>query len=121
MKVIIDTNAFMVPLQFGVDIFKELERLGFKDFMVPSAVIRELSALKKLSKGKDKLAANTGLTLAQRCREIMTEGSADDAIIELAITQEAAVLTNDAELKERLANEGIAVVSLRGKDHLEIM
>ncbi|MCK4928483.1 MAG: DNA-binding protein [Methanosarcinales archaeon] len=121
MKVIIDTNAFMVPVQFGVDIFKELNRLGFDEFIVPSGVVRELTALKKLAKGKDKLAANTGMTLTSKCAEVMTEGTVDDAIIELAIEQEAAVLTNDIELKKRLCSKDITVVYLRGKDHLEMM
>ena len=121
MKVIIDTNAFMGSFQFGLDIFKELERLGYKECIVPSSVIRELNALKKLSRGKDKLAANASVTLASRCTQVITEGPADDAIIELALEQGAAVFTNDAELKKRLSENDIKIVHLRGKDHLEIM
>ncbi|MDF1557073.1 MAG: DNA-binding protein [ANME-2 cluster archaeon] len=120
-KVIIDTNAFMIPVQFGVDIFKELNRLGFDEFLAPSAVVRELNALKKLARGKDKLAANAGLTLTQRCTQVMGEGPADDAIEELAIAEGAAVLTNDIELKKRLCSKDITVVYLRTKDHLEMM
>jgi len=121
MKVIIDTNAFMIPVQFGVDIFKELNRLGFDEFLVPSGVVRELKALKQVAKGKDKLAANAGFTLTQQCTQVTTEGPVDDAIIKLAIEEEAAVLTNDIELKKRLCSKDITVVYLRGKDHLEKM
>lgn len=121
MKVIIDTNAFMLPVQFGVDIFKELGRLGFKDFIVPSSVVRELNAIQKFARSKDKMSANVGLKLARECREIITEGNADDAIMELAMDEKAAVFTNDAELKKRLCSEHITVVYLRGMDHLEIM
>jgi rRNA-processing protein FCF1 len=121
MKVIIDTNAFMVPVQFGVDIFKELGRLGFKDFIVPSSVVRELNGIKKFAKSKDKMSANVGLRLARECREIITEGNADDAIVELAMVEKAAVFTNDAELKKRLCSKDITIVYLRGTDHLEIM
>ncbi|MCL7415540.1 MAG: DNA-binding protein [ANME-2 cluster archaeon] len=120
-KVIIDTNAFMIPVQFGVDIFKELNRNGFDEFIAPSAVVRELNALKKLARGKDKLAANAGLTLTERCTQVLVEGPADDAIEELAIAEGAAVLTNDIELKKRLCSKDITVVYLRTKDHLEIM
>ncbi|MEA3282757.1 MAG: DNA-binding protein, partial [Euryarchaeota archaeon] len=42
MKIIIDTNALMVPAEFGVDIFSELSRLGFDEWIVPSGVSREL-------------------------------------------------------------------------------
>jgi len=121
MKVIIDTNAFMVPVQFGLDIFRELRRLGFKDFIVPSSVVRELNGIKKLARGKDKMSANVGLGLARECSEIITEGNADDAIVELAVKEKAAVFTNDAELKKRLCSKDITIVYLRGMDHLEIM
>lgn len=121
MKIIIDTNGFMSNSQFGLDFFSELERLGFKDFIVTSSVIRELDAIRRLSKGKDKLAANVGRTLAEQCRQVFTEGPADDAIIELALEEGAAVFTNDAELKNRLTSKDITIVHVRGKDHLEIM
>jgi len=121
MKVIIDTNSFMIPVLFGVDIFRELERLGYKEFIAPFSVVRELKGLKKFSKGKNKLAANAGLTLSERCIQETTQGPADDAIIELAIAKDAAVLTTDVELKERLSNKSITVIHLRGKTHLEIM
>lgn len=42
MKIIIDTNGFMIPVQFGVDIFEELKRLGFNEFYVPEAVVFEI-------------------------------------------------------------------------------
>ncbi|MDM7913138.1 MAG: DNA-binding protein, partial [Methanotrichaceae archaeon] len=35
---ILDTNALMTPEQFGVDIFSELQRLGFVECLVPRAV-----------------------------------------------------------------------------------
>ena len=31
IKVVLDTNALMVPEQFGVDIFSELLRLGYAE------------------------------------------------------------------------------------------
>jgi len=39
LKVIVDTNGFMVQAQFGVDIMDELGRLGYDECIVPSAVI----------------------------------------------------------------------------------
>lgn len=121
MKIIIDTNGFMVPVQFGLNIFIELEKLGYKDFIAPSSVVRELSALKKLARGKDKLAANVGYDISQQCRQVMVEGPADDTIEALAIEEDAAVFTNDVELKKRLCRKDITIVHLRGKSHLEIM
>ncbi len=122
MKVIIDTNAFMVPVQFGLDIFRELGRLGFKDFYCSFISDQGTEWYKKSWPGvRIKMSANVGLGLARQCREIITEGNADDAIVELAVKEKAAVFTNDAELKKRLCSKDITVVYLRGKDHLEIM
>ena len=45
VKVIIDTNALMVPEQFGVDIFSELLRLGYAKWLVPASVLGELRSL----------------------------------------------------------------------------
>ncbi len=112
---ILDTNAIMVPEQFGVDIFSELERLGYLEWLIPSPVIVELQHLAvKAKKGRDKLSAKVGLKLAERCRIIEeTESNADSAIENLAQVEEAAVFTNDKALKKELFNKGITVVYLR--------
>jgi Uncharacterized proteins of PilT N-term./Vapc superfamily len=53
LKVLLDTNALMMPEQFGVDIFSELERLGYFDYIVPTAVVRELRAIAKLAEKEE--------------------------------------------------------------------
>ena len=52
-EVVIDTNFFMVPFQFNVDIITELENLlpSYK-LTTPSFVINELKGLKRNNKGK---------------------------------------------------------------------
>ncbi|MGA9098791.1 MAG: PIN domain-containing protein [Methanotrichaceae archaeon] len=122
MKVILDTNALMVPEQFGVDIFSELQRLGYVDYMVPKQVLAELETLKtKGDKGLDKIAARVGLGLAERCKIIDdVSGSADQAIEHLSVRENAAVFTNDKALKKRLFNKGITVVYLRQGRYLEV-
>jgi|GEM_PF-4396903 len=68
VKVIIDTNALMVAEQFGVDIFGELERLGYIEWLVPAQVKGELSSLAVgADKGRDKMAARVALGLLERC------------------------------------------------------
>ena len=122
MKVILDTNALMVPEQFGVDIFSELQRLGYVDYMVPKQVLAELETLKtKGDKGLDKIAARVGLGLAERCKIIDdVSGNADQAIEHLSVRENAAVFTNDKALKKRLFNKGITVVYLRQGRYLEV-
>lgn len=118
MNVIIDTNGLMIPVQFGVDIFEELGRLGYDRFIVPLAVIRELEILVKKLSGKERMAAKVALSLAQRCETADVIGYADDVVIELAAEHDAAVLTNDAGLKKRLQARHISVICLRQKNRL---
>ena len=121
VKVILDTNALMVPEQFGVEIFSELRRLGFTQCLVPGPVLRELKLLTvKADKGRDKVAARVGLGLSEQCKIIDTEiDDADRAIEELAISENAAVFTNDKALKKRLFSKGITVIYLRQGRYLE--
>jgi len=118
VKVIIDTNGLMVPFQFNVDIFDELERLGYNEFIVPQAVIDELNSLKRKSKGKDKIASKVALSLVERCNVINIKGNADKIIESLCKDIEADVFTNDIELKEKLIKNGIKVVYLRQRNCL---
>jgi len=121
LKVIIDTNGFMIPVQFGVDIFEELKRLGFDEFFVPEAVVFEIERLIKREKGSDRTAAKVARSMMERCKRIDATGPADDVILRLAIEMGAAVLTNDIELKRRLAEKGVRIVSLRQKNKLDLV
>jgi len=121
LKVLLDTNALMVPEQFGVDIFSELERHGYVEFLVPRAVFEELEAVSRYaSKGRDKVAAKVGLGLTEGCQMVERRGDADSVLLELAIEQGAAVFTNDKLLKKRLLSRGITVVYLRQCRYLDI-
>lgn len=119
-KVIIDTNGMMIPGQFGVDIFSELERLGFCQYLVTRASVRELEKIHEKGKGRDKNAAKIALSLLERCTIIEKNGYADDIIMDIAVDTGAAVLTNDIELKKRLCSKGISNVYLREKTRLSI-
>ncbi len=121
MKIIIDTNALMVPAEFGVDIFSELAKLGFDEWVVPSGVARELEGIASRGRGKGRDAARVALSLMDRCQPIKTEeaaGNVDDSIVELAVEMKVAVCTNDAELKGRLREGGVKVVYLRQRSYL---
>lgn len=109
----------MIPVQFGVDIFEELKRLGFCEFFVPQAVKNELEMLVKREKGANKTAAKVARSMAGQCTLIDATGPADDVILRLADEMGMAVLTNDIELKRRLNAKGISVVSLRQKNRLD--
>jgi len=121
VAVILDTNALMVPEQFGVDIFGELLRLGYARWLVPASVMGELGSLtRNADKGRDKTAAKVALGLASSCKVIGQDVSdADTAIESLALETGAAVFTNDKALKKRLFSKGITVIYLRQSRYLE--
>jgi len=121
LKVLLDTNALMVPEQFRVDIFSELERHGYLEFLVPRAVAEELEAVSRNAKrGRDKVAAKVALGLIKGCQMVEGRGDADSVLLELALDQGAAVFTNDKLLKKRLLSRGITVVYLRQCRYLDI-
>ncbi|NJD53270.1 MAG: DNA-binding protein [Candidatus Methanoperedens sp.] len=119
-KVIIDTNGLMIPGQFGIDIFSELQQLGFFSYIVPGASVKELEKIVLTGRGRDRTAAKIALSLLDRCTIIDRNGYADDIIIDLAVDMDAAVLTNDTELKKRLCSKGVTNVYLRDRTRLSI-
>ncbi|WP_292476185.1 PIN domain-containing protein [Methanothrix sp.] len=123
IRVIIDTNALMAAEQFGVDIFGELMRLGYVEWIVPAQVRGELlSIAERAKKGRDRTAARVALGLAGQCKVVGIDNCpADQAIVDLAEKEGAAVFTNDKALKKRLFSKGITVIYLRQGRYLEAM
>ena len=123
-EVVIDTNFFMVPFQFNVDIITELEKLlpSYK-LTTPSFVINELKGLKKNNKGKTRLNANLALKLANSSKveikdiSLLENETVDDALLRVS----EVLATNDIELKNRAKNKGITIVYLRQKNILLLM
>ncbi|RLG37996.1 DNA-binding protein [Methanosarcinales archaeon] len=153
-KVILDTNALFIPEIFGVDIFSEIERLGYTEIIVPAEVVAELERLRrKRLKGREKRALNVAISILRKYENEMPYSalrvsvlrdicnaeqrehddgamshekatgerakSTDDAIIELALREKAAVLTMDESLRKRLSKKGIVSICLRGGKRLE--
>ena len=122
-EVVIDTNFFMVPFQFNVDIITELEKLlpSYK-LTTPSFVINELKGLKKNNKGKTRLNANLALKLANSSKieikdiSLLENETVDDALLRVS----EVLATNDIELKNRAKDKGITVAYLRQKKYIAI-
>ena len=122
-EVVIDTNFFMVPFQFNVDIITELEKLlpSYK-LTTPSFVINELKGLKKNNKGKTRLNANLALKLANSSKveikdiSLLENETVDDALLRVS----EVLATNDIELKKRAKDKGITVAYLRQKRYIAV-
>ena len=122
-EVVIDTNFFMVPFQFNVDIITELEKIlpSYK-LTTPSFVINESKGLKKNNKGKIRLNANLALKLANSSKieikdiSLLENETVDDALLRVS----EVLATNDIELKNRAKDKGITVAYLRQKRYIAV-
>ena len=122
-EVVIDTNFFMVPFQFNVDVITELENsLPSYKLTTPSFVINELKGLKNNNKGKIRLNANLALKLANSSKveikdiSLLENETVDDALLRVS----EVLATNDIELKKRAKDRGITVAYLRQKRYIAV-
>ncbi|WP_292490428.1 PIN domain-containing protein [Methanoculleus sp. 10] len=124
MRVLLDTNALLMPAQFGVDLYDELLAL-FGDFepITLEEVVGELSGLAR-GRGRDAAAARVGLALVRRSTVVPSGSTAegvDNRVIEYARREGCTVVTNDRELRNALLREGVDVVSMRRQKTLELL
>lgn len=128
MKILLDTNFLLIPAQFGVDIFQELDRLISQkhELLIFDGITKELGELAKTSIKRQK-EVQVALELAKRCNifEINSSSTAsfnnvDDIILHYATTNNWIVATNDRELRKKLRSQHIPVIYLRKKAVLAI-
>ena len=120
-RAVLDTNALMAPVEVGVRVFEELDRLlGEYEAVVPQAVLAELDRL-SAGGGEAAKAASVGADLARReCETVPHDASyADDAVVEIGRRVEYAV-TSDMPLRGRLLEANVPVICLRGRTKFEI-
>jgi len=126
LKVILDSNAFFVPLKFKIDIFEELRNILNRniEFVLLSPVKRELETLAAKGSPKTRREAAYALRLAEKCKLVdlgeACVGSPDDAIVKVAGEWKSPVFTNDNALRKRLRNISVPVIYVRQKCRLEI-
>lgn len=124
VRVILDSNAFLVPLQFRVDIFEELQRLlnAKPQLVLLCAVQKELEKLGEADSPKMHKHIVLALKLAEKCvffkTEKMAGSSVDDVIVDVASRWKSPVFTNDKQLRKRLRDINVPVIYVRQKSHL---
>jgi len=126
LKVILDSNALFVPLQFKIDIFEELKQLlnSNVEFVLLSTVKNELELLVAKDSPKISHEAIFALKLAKKCKLVPIENdeklTADDAIVKVAKSWNSPVFTNDRQLKKKLRDISVPVIYVRQKSRLDI-
>ena len=124
-KIISDTNFLMIPLQFKVDIFSELERIcsfNYKLYVFERS-LDELNNIVEKQKGKSKNAAQFALKLI-KLKDIgvlEAEGRSVDSIILKNADKDTVVATQDGLLKKKLLEKGVSVIILRQKKYLQLI
>lgn len=128
-KILLDTNFLLIPGQFKVDIFTEIDRLmdePYELFILDMA----LEELRSLSKGnsKDAAAAKLGLGLlkpkgVKELPSLKTEKhlNTDKMIVETAKSPGYIVATQDMGLKRLLKQNRAQMIVLRQKKYLKLI
>lgn len=120
-KVIIDTNFFLLPYQNNIDIFRLLEIVVDRphSYVVSSRILSELKEIAK-NKGKTGAAAKFGLKLLsmKEVDVVQSRMPVDEWIKKYAKENNAIVCTNDKKLKNKLKEDGILVITKKGKSWL---
>ena len=115
----------MIPAQFKVDIFSELNRLMIEPYEM-FAFDSTIDELEKISSGKrkDRNAAKVALQLIKQKNlkslpNSINEKYADNLILE-GVTSEDIVCTQDQALKRllRSRHKGIRLIALKSKKYL---
>ncbi len=125
LKIILDSNAFFVPLQFKIDIVEELKTLlnMRHELVLLSPVKQELERLVTEGSPQTRKNAVYALKLAEKCKLVNVEDHetpVDDIIMEAARKGNCAVFTNDKQLKKKLRDINVPVIYVRQKSRLNL-
>lgn len=123
MKVLLDTNALMIPGRNRIPLFDAMADLvGAFEPLVLRDVLTELEGIAR-GAGIAASQARMALKFASVCRPVEQEGmypSVDDRLLAYAKGNDCMVLTNDRELRGALLAGGIPVISVRQRRILEL-
>jgi rRNA-processing protein FCF1 len=127
LYVILDTNFLTIPAQFGIDVFSEAERVLERniEFILLESVIEEIKAkLERAGKTESRMF-KVALDLTERCRVVEVDQAmrgclVDDQLLEYTVSVNGVLATNDRELRARAVEQGVPVLILRGRKHLEL-
>jgi rRNA-processing protein FCF1 len=121
-KIILDTNFLLIPIQFKLDIFSEIDRIclfKYKLYIIDKT-IDELKEIIKNQKGKHKLAAKIALQLIKKknINKIKTkQGKVDDLILD-SLDKDTILATQDELLRKKALKKGTKLIVLRAKKYL---
>lgn len=121
--VILDTNFLLIPGQFKVDIFSEIERVLLPGYSICilDKTIGELEKISREQKGKTREYVNIALgIIKQKHLKILRTSKNDsvDNIIVSLVNPDFVVATQDGLLKKRVKARGASIIVLKQKKYL---
>jgi rRNA-processing protein FCF1 len=125
--IIIDTNFLLIPAQFNVDIFSEIDNIINEPYelCIVDMTLDELEKIKGTASGKDKQAASLALQLIAvkniKCLKTEKNLNTDKMIVKLAESPDYIVATQDRALKLILKQNNVQLIVLRQKKHLKLI
>jgi len=120
MRFLLDTNFFLIPGKFKVDVFSELSEFGKPELFTLDLVVKELRKLGE-DKGRDAGYARLGLELLKEHNVTILDSkgrNTDSEIARFALEREYVVCTQDREIKKHLKDKGLSVITLRQEKYL---
>jgi rRNA-processing protein FCF1 len=125
VRIVLDSNALFVPVQFKLDILAELKALLNRSYepILISPVRQEIEKLAREGSPKMRKNATSALQFAEKCKAVEVDQgnlSTDDTILQVAREWNCPVFTNDKLLRKKLRDINVPVIYVRQKSHLQI-
>lgn len=127
LTVVLDTNFLFIPIRFGVDIFRESERVVDRllVFAVTPQILKEIEGLRVNASPSFERELRFVDKVLEECvvldEKFFPCESVDDSILRIAVEKDYIVATTDTELRNRLRKSNVKVLFLRQKTHLELL
>ena len=129
-KIILDTNFLLIPEQFKVDIFSEIDRISnFKyKLLVFDRIIGELENITRIQRRKYSKAAKLALQLIKSkkykifIKRTNSTKPVDKLILDFAVEKgDCIVATQDVLLKQELKKKKVPIITLTQKNYVKLI
>ena len=120
-KILLDTNFILVPAQFKVDIYAEINRVcpSTCELYVLDKSLQELDNIIKTSKGRQKAAARLAKAIFEAKKPKTLKTTSKDYVDDIILGLDGYIVaTNDKVLRSQLKKKGVTTITLRQKNHL---
>lgn len=124
-KILLDTNFLLIPSQFNIDIFSEIDRIMLANYKL-YVLDKSIDELKKIitdkkQKLKNKKAAKLALQLIKTKKQNIIKTKQDKPVDDIIADLKGYIIaTQDINLKKRLKFKKTKIITLRAKKKLII-